>query len=105
MPLPPKTRTSKVGSNLKAHAALAAYEERATAARRKPLVQARKRVQRDERAFLTKSVIRSAAGIERDLRSHLALDPFAQGVEQLDVVVPPTAAALVRCGESGSTTA
>ena len=37
-----------------------------------------------------------AARIERDLAAHLALDPLAQGVEQLDVVVPPTAAALVR---------
>jgi hypothetical protein len=61
--LPRKTRTSRVGSNLKASAALALYEERTTAARRKPLVRARQRSLRDTRAFLTKAVIRSAADV------------------------------------------
>jgi hypothetical protein len=52
------TATSHVGSNIEQYAALAAYEQRASAARQKPLLRARNALVRDSRAFLTKSAAR-----------------------------------------------
>jgi hypothetical protein len=52
------TATSHVGSNIEQYAALAAYEQRASAARQKPLLRARNALVRDSRAFLTKSAVR-----------------------------------------------
>src|SRR4051794_40547490 len=77
-----KTRTSRVGSNLEHHAALAAYDARVTAARRKPLVHARKRLLRDARAFLTKPVVRQGAALMRTRHAALeraVLDANADG--------------------------
>lgn len=65
---PRNARTSRADSHLKGHAALAAYETRASVARQKPLLQVRQQLVRDSRAFLTKPVARRIAAICRASR-------------------------------------
>ena len=70
MPQPPeKSRTAKVGSNVKAHKALVAYDARAMEARIKPLVQLHKATARARKAFLTKSVRRVADDVATSSRN------------------------------------
>ncbi len=65
---PEKSRTAKVGSNVKAHKALVAYDARANDKRIKPLVQLLKKAGRERKAFLTKDVVRVVNDVAQSSR-------------------------------------
>jgi hypothetical protein len=81
---PRPTKYSKVGSNLKAHKALAAFDDALVERRIKPFLRAERKFQRQRREILTKPVVRNAAEVfrqHRDAYDRAFLKANGNGVE------------------------